>query len=204
MPYRELTMMDVREVLRRWAAGQSTRKIARETGADRKTVDRYTKAARRLGVEPGATLSDEVVHEVAQCVQARPLPEPSHERAQIAAHRLKIEGWLGQKRPLRLRRIHTLLVRDCGVTASYDTLRRFAIDELAWRRKPTTVLVVDGAPGEEAQVDFGLMGTILDADAGRQRRLHALVVTLAVSRYQFVWPTFLQTTEAVCEGLDAA
>ncbi len=31
MSYRELTMIDVREVLRRWAAGQSTRKIARET-----------------------------------------------------------------------------------------------------------------------------------------------------------------------------
>lgn len=31
-----------------------------------------------------------------------------------------------------------------------------------------------------------------------------LVVTLAFSRYQFVWPTFRQTTEAVCEGLDRA
>lgn len=28
-------------------------------------------------------------------------------------------------------------------------------------------------------------------------------MTLVVSRFQFVWPTFLQTTEAVCEGLDA-
>jgi DNA-binding CsgD family transcriptional regulator len=31
-------MMDVREVLRRWQAGQSARQIARETGFDRKTV----------------------------------------------------------------------------------------------------------------------------------------------------------------------
>jgi hypothetical protein len=31
-----------------------------------------------------------------------------------------------------------------------------------------------------------------------------LIVTLPMSRYQFVWPTFRQTTEAVCEALDAA
>ena len=29
-------------------------------------------------------------------------------------------------------------------------------------------------------------------------------LTLAFSRHQFVWPTFLQTTETVCEGLDRA
>ena len=37
MTYRELTMMDVKELLRRWAAGHSNRKIARETGTDRGT-----------------------------------------------------------------------------------------------------------------------------------------------------------------------
>ncbi|MDB5712596.1 MAG: Mobile element protein [Sphingomonas bacterium] len=29
-------------------------------------------------------------------------------------------------------------------------------------------------------------------------------MTLSFSRYQFVWPTFLETIEAVCEGLDRA
>jgi len=203
MSYRELTMIDVREVLRRWGAGQSTRKIARETGADRKTVGRYIAVASELGLAHDAELGEAVVHEVAQRVQARPLPDPSQERQEIAAHRALIEAWLSQKRPLRLRKVHTLLLRDHGVRASYDTLRRFAIDELGWRQKAPTVLVSDGKAGEEAQVDFGLMGTIHDGEADRARRLHALVVTLVVSRFQFVWPTFLQTTEAVCEGLDA-
>jgi hypothetical protein len=34
--------------------------------------------------------------------------------------------------------------------------------------------------------------------------LWVLIVTLSFSRYQFVWPTFAQTTAAVCEGLDRA
>ncbi len=36
MAFRELTMIDVKEVLRRWSAGQSDRKIAREACVDRK------------------------------------------------------------------------------------------------------------------------------------------------------------------------
>lgn len=204
MSYRELTMVDVQELLRRWSAGQSARKIARESGTDRKTVGRYIAVVTELGMARGAPMSEALAHEVAQRVQVRPLPDPTDERREIAAHRARIEEWLTQKRPLRLRKVHTLLVRDHGVRASYDTLRRFAREELGWRKKQPTVLVSDGKPGEEAQVDFGLMGTMHDVDAGRTRRLHALVVTLVVSRYQFVWPTFLQTTEAVCEGLDAA
>jgi DNA-binding CsgD family transcriptional regulator len=41
MSFREITMQDVSEVLRRWQAGQRARRIARETGLDRKTVGRY-------------------------------------------------------------------------------------------------------------------------------------------------------------------
>jgi len=46
MSFREITMQDVRELLRRHEAGQSARKIARELGMDRKTVGRYLEQAR--------------------------------------------------------------------------------------------------------------------------------------------------------------
>jgi hypothetical protein len=45
MPYRELTMIDIKEVLRRWSARQSLHRIARETGVDGNTVRRYVHAA---------------------------------------------------------------------------------------------------------------------------------------------------------------
>src|SRR5580704_6623300 len=84
MAFRELTMIDVKEVLRRWSAGQSDRKIGREAGADRKTVARYTVAATRLGLARGGEVTDEEVHQVAQCVQARPLVAPSDEWNEVA------------------------------------------------------------------------------------------------------------------------
>lgn len=207
MAFRELTMIDIKEVLRRWSAGQSERKIGREAGADRKTVARYTAAATRLGLERGCEVTDDVVHEVAQCVQARPLAAPSDEWSEVAQHRERIERWLAgdaETRPLRLSKIHTLLARDHDLHASYDTLWRYAHEELAWREKPSTVRVDDPPPAQEAQIDFGKMGTIVDAETGRRRTLWALIVTLSFSRYQFVWPTFRQTTEAVCEALDRA
>jgi len=48
MAYRELTMIDVKEVLRRWQAGHSERKISRETGCARRTVGRYIRWAVEL------------------------------------------------------------------------------------------------------------------------------------------------------------
>jgi hypothetical protein len=45
MPYRELTMIDIKEVLRRWSARQSLHRIARGTGVDRKAVRRYVHTA---------------------------------------------------------------------------------------------------------------------------------------------------------------
>src|SRR5689334_12578713 len=94
MPYRELSMIDVKEVLRRWSARQGDRQIAREAGADRKTIARYTKAAASLGLERGCELTDDIVHDVAQCVQARPLASPSEEWNEVARHRPLIEHWL--------------------------------------------------------------------------------------------------------------
>ena len=202
MSFRELTMIDVKEVLRRWAAGQSARQMAREGVVSRRTATRYIEAAKSLGLVPSDELTDERVRSVAQCVQARPAPTVSDPRQLLEAHRIQIEKWLNQDEPLTLVRIQELLARD-GTDVSYATLRRWAQTTLGVGSRSPTVRVDDPLAGDEAQVDFGLMGYVRGAD-GIRRKLHVLVVTLPMSRYQFVWPTFLQTTEALVEGLDAA
>ena len=59
MSFREITMQDVSEVLRRWQAGQSARRIARETGLDRKTVARYVKEAQEGGLVAQTPVTEE-------------------------------------------------------------------------------------------------------------------------------------------------
>ena len=65
MSYRELSMIDVKEFLRRWAAGQSNRKIARDTGTDRGTVSRYVAVAEQLALSRDREPTEDEVHEVA-------------------------------------------------------------------------------------------------------------------------------------------
>lgn len=53
MPYRELSMIEVREVLRQYVGGAGLRAIARGTGLDRKTAAKYIAAGSGCGLRPG-------------------------------------------------------------------------------------------------------------------------------------------------------
>ena len=146
MSFREITMQDVREVLRRRQAGQSARRIARETGLDRKTVGRYLDQANEGGVTAEVAVTDEIAGAVGRGVQTRPLPAPSEAWLALGARRAQIEAWLAGQPPLRLVRVHELLARE-GITVGYTTLRRFASRELGWRKQAPTVRLDDPPPG---------------------------------------------------------
>src|SRR4051812_6648229 len=169
-------MQDVREVLRRAQAGQGIRQIARETGLDRKTIRRYLGEARRQEVLTETPVSEEVARGVGRKVQDRPTVPPSEQWQTLLGRREQIGRWLTGEEPLRLIRVHELLARE-GVEIGYTTLRRFVGRELGWHKQTPTVRIDDPPAGQEAQIDFGLMGMVVDGD-GRRRRLWALLVTL--------------------------
>jgi len=50
MAYREVCVIEVREVLRIWLAGAGLRTVAARAGVDRKTARRYVQAAEAAGV----------------------------------------------------------------------------------------------------------------------------------------------------------
>ena len=56
MAYREVGMVQVREILRRWLAGDGFRSIARALGVDRKTVVEYVRLAQAAGPDLRARL----------------------------------------------------------------------------------------------------------------------------------------------------
>lgn len=51
MTFREVTVVQVKEVLRRWLRGQGERTAARAAGVDRKTARRYIAAGIEVGLE---------------------------------------------------------------------------------------------------------------------------------------------------------
>jgi transposase len=206
MGFREVGVVEIREVLRLWLRGRSARWIGRAVGMHRETVARYVEAAKAAGCDPSAEggeeqLTDALVAAVVEAVRpARPGGRgKAWERAQ--ANREFIEGHL--KNGVPLVKVRRLLHRERGVEIPYPTLHRFAVACCGFGRRRTTVRVADGEPGSECQVDFGRVGLIPDG-AGRRRLAWGLVFTACYSRHQFVFLTYRQTLDAVIEGFERA
>jgi hypothetical protein len=53
MVFREVSVIEIREVLRAWLAGKSERAVAAQAGVDRKTSRRYVEAAVAAGLSRG-------------------------------------------------------------------------------------------------------------------------------------------------------
>jgi transposase len=205
MAFREVSVVEVREVLRGWLGGAGLRTVAGQAGVDRKTARRYVAAAEAAGVcrEGGlAQLTDEVIGQVVAAV--RPVRAGGHGQAweALEAEREQISEWVGKD--LSVVKIADLLARR-GVLAPYRTLHRFCTQRCGFGRGgATTVRVADGEPGVEWQIDFAKMGLVYDPGSGRRRVTHALIFTAVCSRHMFVWLTFSQTLAAVIEGCEAA
>ncbi len=204
MAFREVTMLEVKEVLRLWLMGVPKKGIAAQLGFDVKTVRRYLAVARSRGVEAShglAALDDELVAAVVAATQ----PATGRPRGEgwtvCEAHREFIDGHLRHR--VRLKKVGKLLRRR-GVEIGYDTLRRFALEQLGFGRGAPTVPLADGEPGKEVQLDTGWM-TLLEPDLlGKRRRFKAWIFTAVLSRHRFVYPIFRETTESAIEACEAA
>ncbi len=206
MAYREVGMVQVREILRRWLAGDGFRSIARALGVDRKTVVEYVRLAQAAGVERGgAPLSEAQLSAIVAARRpGRPMAttEPSAEIQALVPHQETIRRWLSED-GLRLTKVYRRL-RAQGVEVSYSTLYRFARAHCDFRPAAITVRVAEPPPGEAAEVDFGLLGLWPDPLTGQRRRVYGLLVTLCFSRYAFLWIALRQDLAAVLDGLEAA
>lgn len=204
MAHREVTMLEVKEVLRLWLAGVPKKRIAAGLGLDVKTVRRYLRAAKAVGLEAGhgeSALEDALLLAVME--QVRPVPGRPHGEgwARCEENRAFVEGHLTHG--VRLSKVRKLLVRR-GEEISYPTLRRFAMAELGFGRGAPTIPLADCGPGEEVQLDTGWMTLLLPDLQGKRRRFRAWIFTSVLSRHRFVYPVFPETTQTAIEACEAA
>ena len=75
-----------------------------------------------------------------------------------------------------------------GVMVSLPSFYRYLSCFLTdvWKKPRITVRRNDPPPGEEAQIDFGYLGTWQDPLSGKSRRLWAFALILSFSRHMFV------------------
>jgi hypothetical protein len=202
--FREVSMIEIKEVLRQWLAGVGKKRIGANVGLDPKTVRRYVKAAEACGLHAGAgvdTLTDEVVSLVLVGLAVVPTREHGETWQTCEKHREFVKGKLEDR--VRLTKVRRLLRRR-GIQVPYSTLHRFAVTELGFGRPQITVPVADGVPGEELQLDTGWMPLMKPDASGKRRRFKAWIFTPNVSRHRFVWPIRQETTEEAIRACEAA
>ncbi len=197
MAYRELSMVEVREVLRRYVGGDGLRAIARGTGLDRKTVAKYLRA----GIACGPPATEDQLHAILGILRAPHGRPPSDASRALRPHQAQIQTWLTEG--LRLTKVYRRL-RAQGVAVSYSSLYRFAQAHCGCGTPAVTVRVAEPPPGEAAEVDFRILGWWPDPATGARRRISGLLVTLCYSRYACMAMSLRQDLAALLEGLEVA
>jgi len=180
--------MDIREMLRRLQKGQSDRGVAKAMKVDRKTVGRYRGWAKEQGLLEGPlpTLGD--LQRLLQ--ETLDSPPPPQNGSTVEPYREVVLRLREQK--VEMAAIYERL-KERGYVGSYSSVYRFvrSLEPL----EPEVVVRVETLPGEEAQVDFGYAGMMIDPQSGKLRKTWVFVMTLSWSRHQYVEFVFDQTIE---------
>ena len=102
-------------------------------------------------------------------------------------HREFIEIQLAKE--LSIQRIYQDLISNYEFNGSYSTVRDYV--KKITLKSPKAYMVLTSLPGEEAQVDFGYVGTI-NVD-GKAKKAWVFVISLSYSRYMYACIVFDQS-----------
>jgi len=181
MANRRFEMHHYRLALMRMRQGDSDRQIA----ADKLMGRPRAAAVRQLATERGWLESDTTLPDDATLAEVFEAAKRARKRAAQASplesHRDRITAWV--EAGIDGTAIHHKLTRDHGYTGHYSSVRRFIRQVADATPRATTVL--DFAPGDTAQVDFGAGPVLHDSRTAASRKTWVFVMTLAWSRHQY-------------------
>jgi len=176
MANRRFEMYQYRQILVRMRMGESNRAIANSGLMGRKKAQALREKAILHGwLEPDVVLPDNDALATALEENSQVLIKGSS----VAPYADKITKWYEQG--IQGTTIHQALVDKYGFTGSYWSVIRY-LKALA-EKTPVPTTVIEFAPGDAAQVDFGAGPLIVDTRTGELRKSWIFVMTLAWSRH---------------------
>jgi transposase len=180
-------MVTFREILRTYQSLRSIKATARTLSCAKGTVRRYVRWAQERGLLEGCLPSEADLARAQSTTAALEAPVSSglEPLGEI------IQGWLAEG--FTLSRIQELLHERHGWMGSYETLKRRT---RPLRENRAAFVRIETAPGEEAQVDFGLMGSLWDPFEKKERKVWLFLMTLSHSRFAYgelVWRQDVET-----------
>jgi transposase len=181
-------MMNIRELLGQIRAGASDRQISRDMKLARQTVKRYRAWAQANGLLERALPPVEELQALLE--KSLPITPTPQNTSSVEPYREVVKRLVEQE--VETAAIYQR-IQERGYSGSYSAVYRFV--RVLKPRQTKAVVRVERKPGEEAQVDFGYAGLMIDPESGKKRRAWAFVMTLSWSRHQYVEIVFDQKVE---------
>jgi transposase len=178
MSNRRFEMHHYRQVIHRIRMGQSDRAIAQTKLIGRLKCSQIRAVAEKNGWLTKDPLPDNIV--LAEAFESKPDNNPTH-RSESLPYEQQIRKWF--KDGVCGTTIHQTLVDQFSFNGSYSSIRRLLSKLRKDHPEPTCVL--DFAPGEAVQVDFGKGPVITDAFTGEVTNTWIFVMTLCFSRHMY-------------------
>ncbi len=147
-------LMNIRSLAKQ---GYSQRQIAKMTGHNRRTVEKY--------------LQDDKL----------PVYRSVHRLSKLETYKPLIEGWL-REQDYQASRIHELLLAE-GFSGCYHTVLRY-VQKVKEQRNRKAYIRFETMPGQQAQVDFADF-QILSAD-GQKTTIYCFIMLLGYSRHMYI------------------
>ena len=178
-------IVDIYALLQHLRAGYSNRRIKRDLGIDRRTVQKYREWAEEYGLLKGTLPPIEELYQL--LVETRPTQQPPQSQSTVEPYREQVVKM--REKGVEVSAIWER-IKERGFAGSYMAVYRF-VRQLEPIQADVTVRV-ETAPGEEAQVDFGYAGRMIDGETGESHKTWLFVMTLSWSRHQYVEFVFNQ------------
>ena len=178
MANRRFEMFQYRQVIHRMRMGESDRSIAKSRLMGRLKCGQVRTIAEKNGWLGAVPLPDDA--ELAAAFEPGQQPNPNHQSLSLP-YEPQIQKWTDEG--VRWSTIHRTLVDRFGFDGSYSSVRRLA--QKLKKQSPDATCILDFAPGDAAQVDFGKGPMITDVFTGEGIPTWVFVMTLCFSRHMF-------------------
>ena len=137
--------------------------------------------AGRVCAKPAIQVITDFGAELAAAVPSATEPRPGRSPSASACEPYREVIELALSRGRNAMAIWQDLVDGHGFAGRYPSVKRF-VRQLRGSPRPEARVVMETAPGEEAQVDYGAGPMVRDTQSGKYRRTRLFVLTLGYSR----------------------
>ena len=193
MARRNIAMNEHLEMIYQWHQGRSIRQIRRSLDIARKTIRKYLNRLAEEGIGRDQPLppEEELCRLIASVQGTAAFARPAQEK--LCHYHQQIDKWL-EDSEMTIQQVQRLLEENYCLRISYMSLYRYVIGHFREPERPVTVRL-HSPPGEQAQVDFGYAGLLLDPETGKSRKAWAFIMVLSYSRHRFVRFVFRQDSQ---------